>query len=179
MSRAANGPASFQPTHAQHAVLVETMRVSTVCFNATAAYGWAHEQRNSVELHKATYYSLRAEHPTLPSQLVISSRMRAGEAISSALTRRKRAEGRRPDPEQWFPSVTTLGPTVDRGAASLASVKVVKLWGTPPTRTRVNCSLVRWIRFCRPDSQRRQALVARGRHSRQQGIRGHRRGCRC
>src|SRR5437870_13372479 len=65
------------------------MRVATACFNAVAAHGWTHAQCNSVELHKATYYSLRAEHPTLPSQLVISSRMRAGEAITSALTRKK------------------------------------------------------------------------------------------
>ena len=53
-----------------------------------AAYGWEHEQRNSVELHKATYYTLRLQHPTLPSQLVVSARMRAGEALTSALTRK-------------------------------------------------------------------------------------------
>src|SRR5260370_10630004 len=69
------------------------MRVATACFKVVAVYGWTHEQRNSIELHKATYYSLRAEHPRLPSQLVISSRMRAGEAITSALTRKK--QGRR------------------------------------------------------------------------------------
>ena len=79
----------LKPTSEQRAVLLETMRVATVCFKAVAAYGWTHEQRNSVELHKATYYSLRAEHPRLASQLVISSRMRAGEAITSALTRKK------------------------------------------------------------------------------------------
>src|SRR6266852_3187065 len=83
----------LKPTYEQRRVLLETMRVATVCFNAVAAYGWAHAQRNSVELHKATYYSLRAEHPRLPSQLVISSRMRAAEAITSALTRKK--QGRR------------------------------------------------------------------------------------
>src|SRR5713226_2696257 len=83
----------LKPTCEQRAVLLETIRVSTACFRAVAAYGWEHGQRNSVELHKATYYSLRAEHPTLPSQLVISSRMRAGEAVASALTRQK--QGRR------------------------------------------------------------------------------------
>ena len=81
----------LKPTYQQRAVLLETMRVATACFNAVAAYGWTHQQRNSVELHKATYYSLRAEHPTLPAQLVISSRMRAGEAITSALTRKKQS----------------------------------------------------------------------------------------
>ena len=76
-------------TPEQRAVLLETMRLATDCFNAVAEYGWEHEQRNSVELHKATYYQLRAEHPSLPSQLVVSSRMRAGESITSALTRKK------------------------------------------------------------------------------------------
>jgi len=69
-------------------VLLKTLAESTACFNAVAAYGWAHEQRNGVELHKATYYPLRVEHPTLPSQLVISARTRATEAVKSALTRR-------------------------------------------------------------------------------------------
>src|SRR5260370_42298206 len=72
----------LKPTYEQRAVLLETMRVATACFKVVAAYGWTHEQRNSVELHKATYYSLRSEHPMLPAQLVISSRMRAGEAIT-------------------------------------------------------------------------------------------------
>jgi putative transposase len=83
----------LKPTAEQRALLIQTMRLTTVCFNAVAAYGWQQEQRNSVELHKATYYPLRSEHPTLPAQLVVSARMRAGEAITSALTRRK--QGRR------------------------------------------------------------------------------------
>lgn len=78
----------LKPTTEQRAILLDTIRLSTTCFNAVASYGWDHEQRNSIELHKATYYSLRAEHPTLPSQLVVSARMRAGEAITSALTRK-------------------------------------------------------------------------------------------
>src|SRR5216683_2675738 len=83
----------LKPTPEQRAGLLETVRLATACFNAVAAHGWKHEQRNSVELHKATYYLLRAEHPSLQSQLVVSARMRAGEAITSALTRKK--QGRR------------------------------------------------------------------------------------
>lgn len=83
----------LKPTAEQRRILLETLAESTACFNAVAAYGWQHEQRNSVALHKATYYPLRAEHPALPSQLVVSARMRAGEAITSALTLRKK--GRR------------------------------------------------------------------------------------
>lgn len=79
----------LKPTAEQRALLVETMRLTTACCNAVAAYGWEHEQRNSVELHKATYYLLRAEHPSLPAHLVVSARMRAGEAITSALTRKR------------------------------------------------------------------------------------------
>jgi putative transposase len=79
----------LKPSPEQRRVLLGTLTESTACFNAVAAYGWQHEQRNSVELHKATYYPLRAEHPTLPAQLVVSARMRAGEAITSALTRKR------------------------------------------------------------------------------------------
>lgn len=83
----------LKPTAEQRRILLETLDQSTACFNAVAAYGWQHEQRNGVELHKATYYPLRAEHPTLPSQLVVSARTRATEAVKSALTRKR--QGRR------------------------------------------------------------------------------------
>src|SRR4051795_13174705 len=63
----------LKPTADQRVALLETMRLSTLCFNTVAAYGWQHGQRNGVELHKATYYQLRAEHPTLPSQLVVAA----------------------------------------------------------------------------------------------------------
>src|SRR5260370_1839252 len=89
----------LKPTPEQRAGLLETVRLATACFNAVAAYGWKHEQRNSVDLHKATYYLLRAEHPSLPSQLVVSARMRAGESITPALTRRNQGlSGAPPSP---------------------------------------------------------------------------------
>ena len=83
----------LKPAAEQRRVLLETLAQSTACFNAVAAYGWHHEQRNGVELHKATYYPLRAEHPSLPAQLVVSARTRANEALKSALTRKR--QGRR------------------------------------------------------------------------------------
>src|SRR6266849_7507528 len=125
----------LKPTYEQRGILLETMRVSTVCFDAVAAYGWIHEQRNSVELHKATYYSLRAEHPMLPSQLVISSRMRAGEAITSALSRKK--QGRRtrcPDATMVPIRYDSRSYRLAEGAASLASVngrQVVRFAANP------------------------------------------------
>src|SRR5260370_36460191 len=100
------------------------MRVATACFKVVAAYGWTHEQRNSIELHKATYYSLRSEHPMLPAQLVISSRMRAGEAITSALTRKK--QGRRtacPDGTMIPIRYDARSYKLTAGAASLASIR--------------------------------------------------------
>jgi len=77
----------LKPAPDQRRILLETLVESTACFNAVAAYGWMHQERNGVELHKATYYPLRAEHPKLPAQLIVSARTRATEAVKSALTR--------------------------------------------------------------------------------------------
>jgi hypothetical protein len=45
-----------------------------------------------VELHNRTYYPLRAQYPNLPAQLVCSSRVKATEALKSALTWHKKRE---------------------------------------------------------------------------------------
>lgn len=74
------------PTAEQYDALLETIQQYTECFNAVAAYAWEHEEKNSIELHKATYYPLREVHPHLPSQLAISARAKATEAVKSALT---------------------------------------------------------------------------------------------
>ena len=66
------------------AVFLETLRQSTECFNAVCRYGWDHDERNGVELHRATYESLRRLQPDLPSQLVVSARMKARESLKSA-----------------------------------------------------------------------------------------------
>ena len=79
----------LRPTAAQRAILLDTLAANAACFNAVTAYGWAHQERNGVALHRATYYPLRAAHPTLPAQLVCSSRVRAAEALKSALTRQR------------------------------------------------------------------------------------------
>ena len=73
-------------TPEQESVLVETMQQYTACFNTVAAYGWKKQEKNGVELHKATYYPLRADFPRLPAQLVISARAKATEAVKSAMT---------------------------------------------------------------------------------------------
>lgn len=76
----------LQTTPEQEGILLETMQQYTDCFNTVAAYGWEKDEKNGVELHKATYYPLRSQYPQLPAQLVISARMKATESIKSALT---------------------------------------------------------------------------------------------
>jgi putative transposase len=83
----------LNPTPEQAKVLKETLEQHTACFNAVARLGWITEQRNGVELHKQTYYDLRATYPDLPAQLVCAARVKATEAVKSALTwRKKRVE---------------------------------------------------------------------------------------
>jgi IS605 OrfB family transposase len=49
-----------------------------------------------VELHKHTYYPLRAQYPDLPAQLVCAARVKATEAVKSALTWQKKHAARYP-----------------------------------------------------------------------------------
>jgi len=87
----------LNPTPEQANVLMETLRQHAERFNAVAAYGWAQREKNGVRLHHrlhhATYRTLRERFPNLPAQLVIAARVRATEALKSALARKKR--GRR------------------------------------------------------------------------------------
>jgi putative transposase len=77
-------------TPEQDAILSRTVEDWRDCFNAVAKYGWENRVWNGVTLHRATYYDLRAEHPALPSQLVISARMKATEAVKSAFALAKK-----------------------------------------------------------------------------------------
>lgn len=74
------------------AVLLDTLRQSTACFNAVCRYGWQNRERNGTRLHHATYTDLRATYPVLPSQLVVSARMKATEALKSTEERRKQGK---------------------------------------------------------------------------------------
>src|SRR5689334_9725233 len=80
----------LNPTPEHAATLLATISAYTACFNAVAVAGYTSGCFNGVELHKRTYYSLRAAHPTLPAQLVVSSRMKATEAVKSALTHQRK-----------------------------------------------------------------------------------------
>jgi putative transposase len=88
--------AQLNPTPAQRAILDRTMAEHTECFNAVCREGFEHQCSNGIELHKATYYPLRATYPDLPAQLVCSARVKATEAVKSALTWQKKHEARYP-----------------------------------------------------------------------------------
>jgi putative transposase len=75
----------LQPTPEQAELLRETLRQHTECFNSVASHGWENKEKNGVTLHKETYYPLREKFPQLPSQLVVASRVKATEAVASAL----------------------------------------------------------------------------------------------
>ena len=80
------------PTPEQAQALHRTLEQHTACFNAVAAEGFTTSCSNGVELHKRTYYPLRAEYPDLPAQLVCAARVKATEAVKSALTWKSKKE---------------------------------------------------------------------------------------
>src|SRR5437588_7093645 len=82
----------LNPTAEQAAVLKRTLEEHTACFNAVAREGFMTQCSNGVELHKRTYYPLRAAFPNLPAQLVCAARVKATEAVKSALTWQKKHE---------------------------------------------------------------------------------------
>jgi IS605 OrfB family transposase len=69
--------------------LTETSRQFTAVFNAVCAYGWREHLSNGVKLHHATYYPLKADYPHLVSDLHVQARVKATEAVKSALALQK------------------------------------------------------------------------------------------
>jgi len=80
----------LQPTSEQAAVLRQTLEQFTSCFNHVCKRGWQAQSKNGVDLHKQTYYFLRGQHPELPSNLLIQARVKATEAVASALVLKKK-----------------------------------------------------------------------------------------
>jgi putative transposase len=79
----------LEPSPAQADALAETSRQFTAVFNAVCVYGWQHGQKNGVELHRALYYPLKADYPALVSDLHVQARVKATEAVKSALSLRR------------------------------------------------------------------------------------------
>jgi IS605 OrfB family transposase len=77
------------PSTAQAGLLAETSRLFTAAFNAVCRVGWQQRITNGVELHHATYYPTQADYPALVSDLLIQARVKATEAVKSALTLQK------------------------------------------------------------------------------------------
>lgn len=71
---------------AQGERLAETVRQYGTAFNYVAETGWKSKTTNGVKLHHQTYRALR-DDLDLPSQLVISARMKAVEALKSVQER--------------------------------------------------------------------------------------------
>jgi putative transposase len=86
----------LKPTPEQAQILARTLQEHTQCFNVVARTGFETGCRNGVELHKETYYPLRAAYPDLPAQLVCAARVKATEAVKSALTWKARHAVRYP-----------------------------------------------------------------------------------
>jgi len=80
----------LKPTPQQAQILHRTLQEHTACFNAVARTSFATGCSNGVELHKHTYYPLRAQFPDLPAQLVCAARVKASEAVKSALSWQKK-----------------------------------------------------------------------------------------
>jgi len=80
----------LDPSPAQADALAETSRQFTAVFNAVCAYGWPQNEKNGIELHRALYYPLKAEYPDLVSDLHIQARVKATEALKSALNLRRK-----------------------------------------------------------------------------------------
>ena len=74
------------PTPEQALILKRTLDEHTACFNEVTFTGFTTQCSNGTELHKETYYPLRLRYPDLPSQLVCAARVKATEAVKSALT---------------------------------------------------------------------------------------------
>ena len=68
------------------AEMLPTMQAYTKAFNFVCATGFPTKDKNGVSLHKKTYQEVREY---LPSQLAISSRMKATEALASVFTKTK------------------------------------------------------------------------------------------
>lgn len=82
----------LKTTSEERAILKETVAQYTACLNQVAQVAWNARTTNGVELHHQTYYPLRQQYPDLPSQLVISAREKAREAVKSAFPRQKRGK---------------------------------------------------------------------------------------
>jgi putative transposase len=82
----------LRPTPEQAQALHETMRQFTAAFNAVCRIGWEQRLGNAHHLHHLTYYPGKAAHPLLPTNLLVQARIKAAEAVRSALDRQQKGK---------------------------------------------------------------------------------------
>lgn len=75
----------LKPTPEQAEALAETTRQFTGAFNLVCAHGWRERCKNGVTLHHVTYREARGAFKGLVSDLHIQARVKATEAVKSAL----------------------------------------------------------------------------------------------
>ena len=110
---------------ATNAILMETLRQSTECFNFVCRYGFEHNERNGFRLHQSTYASLKTLFPDMPSQLLVSARMKATESLKSVQALRKKGKKVSCPQSDLCPiryDARSYGVNLEAGVASLASV---------------------------------------------------------
>ncbi|PKL76043.1 MAG: transposase [Candidatus Melainabacteria bacterium HGW-Melainabacteria-1] len=81
----------LRPDAHQETLLMEARQAVTDSFNQVCSLGWKQQMFNGVTLHKATYQTHRQLF-NLPSQLAISARMKATEALLSARDRQRKGK---------------------------------------------------------------------------------------
>jgi predicted transposase len=67
------GSLKLDTTPVQKAVLGQTIQGFTQSFNFVCEYGWHNAEKNGVELHKATYKTVKALVVDISSQLICAS----------------------------------------------------------------------------------------------------------
>jgi IS605 OrfB family transposase len=75
----------LQPTAEQATALRGTVDLFTESFNEVCRIGWDAGERNSIRLHHLSYRKLKDRLPALVSDLHIQARVKAAEAIGSAV----------------------------------------------------------------------------------------------
>lgn len=115
----------LNPNDQQFVTLLETSRQFTQAFNLVCATGWDADEKNSVHLHHLTYRHLKDLLPALVSDLHIQARVKAGETIRSAFTRRRQGHNvSRPHSTACPPryNVKTLKIDWQRATAKMSTV---------------------------------------------------------
>lgn len=102
----------------QNKVLLETLCQYKHAIDTTLQFGFQNKQVSGVELHKATYYSLR-ESTNLPSQLICSARCKATEILKAIKTKTKGKFNTKQPMSHQFPTIR-----FDRNSCSISETEI-------------------------------------------------------